>query len=146
MRRAIMRVEPPKPLVAMALAALSIGIFNMFAWREAKAKALYLDHCDVALANPRFSNPELGKLDIEAKTFDGDAESFERYEWYVARLAYVLDECLKLAPKPHWYRTALTQLANHKAYFASDYYHRQEYLPHYSKRMRILIARTARSS
>ena len=34
---------------------------------------------------------------------------------------------------------ALTQLANHKHYFASDYYVRQDYLQHYSARMRKLI-------
>ena len=34
---------------------------------------------------------------------------------------------------------AKTQLANHKHYFASDYYARQNYLKHYSPKMRRLI-------
>ena len=50
-----------------------------------------LSMCDIALANPQFSNPDLGKLDLRSKTFDGEATQFERYEWYVARLVYSLD-------------------------------------------------------
>ena len=45
----------------------------------------YLGQCDAALRDPQFSNPELGKLDLRSRTFDGDDKQFERYEWYVAR-------------------------------------------------------------
>jgi hypothetical protein len=109
-------------------------------WVSEKAKKLYLSQCDVSLANPRFSSPDLAKLDVRAKTFDGKAEEFERYEWYVARLVYTLDECLSLCPTPQWYAVAKTQLGNHKTYFSSDYYRNQDYLWHYSLRMRMLIA------
>lgn len=143
MWRPVARVEPPMPLMAAAFAALSVGVLNMLSWREAKAKELYLGHCDVALAHPKFSNPDLATLDLRARTVDGSKESFEQYEWYVARLVYTLDECLKLAPVRHWYKTAETQLANHKRYFSSDYYLNQAYLPHYSKRMQMLIRSAA---
>ena len=79
-------------------------------------------------------------------SFDGEAELFERYEWYVARLIYTLDECLALAPIPQWYAVAKTQLANHKKYFASDYYKKQDYLSHYSLRMRMLIEQQAEAA
>ncbi|MBV9694803.1 MAG: hypothetical protein JO261_13985, partial [Alphaproteobacteria bacterium] len=115
-------------------------------WREAKAKELYLGHCDVALSHPKFSNPELAALDLDARTLDGSREAFEQYEWYVARLVYTLDECLKLSSTRHWYKTAQTQLANHKDYLSSDYYRDQGYLPHYSKRMQILIAHQQRAA
>ncbi len=126
------------PLAMMIVAGIGVGaaVLTMLAWRGEKAKKLYLSHCDVALANPRFSSPDLAKLDLKARTFDGSAEEFERYEWYVARLVYTLDECLSLAPIPQWYAVAKTQLANHKKYFASDYYK-------YSLRMRMLIGQQA---
>jgi hypothetical protein len=143
MWRPVARIEPPLPLMAAAIATLSVGVFSMLSWREVKAKELYLGHCDTAMAYPEFSKPDTGALDIGAQTFGGDAQAFEQYEWYVARLVYTLDECLKLAPLPHWYETAKTQLSAHKRYFASDYYAQQDYLPHYSKRMQMLIKRAA---
>ena len=141
MRRPIATVEPPVPLMIAAAAGIGAAIITMLSWRSEKAKKLYLSQCDVALANPKLSNPELARLDMDSKTFDGSAEEFERYEWYVARLVYVLDECLHLCPTPQWYSVAKTQLGNHKAYFASDYYRSQDYLSHYSVRMRMLITR-----
>jgi hypothetical protein len=99
----------------------------------------YLGQCDVALREPHFSNPELGKLDLRDRTFDGEKREFERYEWYVARLVYVLDAAMRLAPWQQWSAVAKTQLANHRHYFASDYYAKQDYLKHYSGRMRRLI-------
>jgi hypothetical protein len=131
------------PLMIAAFVGIGSAVLTMLAWRGEKAKKLYLSHCDVALANPRFSSPDLAKLDLKAKIFDGSAEEFERYEWYVARLVYTLDECLSLAPIPQWYSVARTQLSNHKEYFASDYYQNQDYLSHYSLRMRMLIEQQA---
>jgi hypothetical protein len=139
-------VQPPLPMMIAAFIGIGGAVLTMLAWRGEKAKKLYLSHCDVALANPRFSSPELGKLDLREKTFDGEAELFERYEWYVARLVYTLDECLALAPIPQWYAVAKTQLANHKKYFASDYYKKQDYLSHYSLRMRMLIEQQAEAA
>jgi hypothetical protein len=46
---------------------------------------------------------------------------------------------MRLAPFQPWGEVAKTQLANHKHYFASDYYARQNYLRHYSPMMRRLI-------
>jgi hypothetical protein len=134
------------PLMIAAFVGIGSAVMTMLAWRGEKAKKLYLSHCDVALANPRFSSPDLAKLDLKTKTFDGSAEEFERYEWYVARLVYTLDECLALAPIPQWYAVARTQLANHKKYFASDYYQNQDYLSHYSLRMRMLIEQQAEAA
>jgi hypothetical protein len=143
MWRSVARIELPMPLKVAAFGALCTGLVSMLTWREVKAKELYLDHCDVAIANPEFSNPELAALDLDAHTVNGSREAFEQYEWYVARLVYTLDECLKLSPVRHWYKTAESQLANHKAYFACAYYRQQRYLPHYSKRMQMLIRRAA---
>ena len=103
------------------------------------AAMLYAGQCEAALANPQFSNPELGKLDLRDKTFDGEKAQFERYEWYVARLVYALDGAMRLAPYQQWRAVTKTQLANHKQYFSSEYYVRQGYLAHYSRRMRKLI-------
>ena len=99
----------------------------------------YLGLCDAAMREPQFSNPELGKIDLRERTFDGEKAKFERYEWYVARLVYALDVAMRLAPWQEWSAVAKTQLANHSHYFASDYYVRQNYLSHYSPRMRRLI-------
>jgi len=57
----------------------------------------------------------------------------------VARLVYSLDAAMRMAPFQQWGAVAETQLANHKQYFASDYYAKQDYLKHYSGRMRRLI-------
>ena len=124
---------------ASALIAIVMTLAQMHSNRTHYAALHYLSQCDAALANPQFANPELGKLDLRAKTFDGEAKQFERYEWYVARLVYVLDASMRLAPFQQWRQVALTQLANHRHYFASEYYAKQDYLKHYSTRMRKLI-------
>jgi hypothetical protein len=121
--------------VTIFVATVTAALASRTYW----ATALYAGQCDAALANPKFSNPDLGKLDLRDKTFDGQKTEFERYEWYVARLVYVLDGALRLAPYQPWRKVAKTQLSNHKHYFASDYYARQDYLSHYSHRMRKLI-------
>ncbi len=122
-----------------ALIAIALTVTQLFGNRTYHATVHYLSQCDVALANPQFSNPELGKIDFDGHTFDGDAIQFERYEWYVARLIYTLDAAMRQAPFQQWGQVAKTQLAYHKRYFASDYYTKQNYLKHYSGRMRKLI-------
>ena len=107
--------------------------------RATKAKELYLAQCDVAMANPLLSNPDDDTLDFTSGRLAGSKEGFERYEWYVARLIYVLDECLRLNPDGEWEAVARTQLASHRGYLASDYFMKQGYLSHYSPRMRALI-------
>ena len=122
-----------------ALLAAALTLTQMHSNRTYYAAMHYLGQCDVAMREPQFSNPELGRLDVPAHTFDGDARQFERYEWYVARLVYALDVAMRLAPFQQWNEVAKTQLANHKHYFASDYYAHQDYLKHYSGRMRRMI-------
>ena len=137
MTNIIAKLRPPLPLVLAVLATAGIGIANMFSWRHAKAKELYLAQCDVALAHPRLSDPV--ELDMGSQTMGGSKQEFERYEWYVARLVYTLDECLRLCPDAQWDAVAKTQLGAHREYFNSDYYARQDYLQHYSPRMRMMI-------
>jgi hypothetical protein len=122
-----------------ALIAVALTLTQLQGNRTYHAVVHYLSQCDVALANPQFANPDLGKLDLRAKTFDGEAKEFERYEWYVARLVYTLDAAMRQAPFQQWKQVAKTQLADHKHYFASEYYAKQDYLRHYSGRMRKLI-------
>ena len=122
-----------------ALVAVVLTLTQMHGNRTHHAAIHYLGHCDVALREPQFSNPELGKLDMRGRTFDGDKREFERYEWYVARLVYSLDAAMRIAPFQRWGAVARTQLAVHKQYFASDYYAKQDYLKHYSPQMRRLI-------
>jgi hypothetical protein len=122
-----------------ALIAVALTLTQLQGNRTYHATVHYLSQCDVALANPQFSNPELGKLDLRTKTFDGETKEFERYEWYVARLVYTLDSAMRQAPFQQWAQVAKTQLANHKHYFASEYYAKQDYLKHYSTRMRKMI-------
>ena len=122
-----------------ALVAAGLSVTLIMDNRTHYAVMHYLSQCDAAMREPRFSNPELGKLDLRDKTFDGEKLQFERYEWYVARLVYVLDAAMRLSPWQQWTQVAKTQLASHKHYFASDYYAKQDYLKHYSGRMRRLI-------
>ena len=122
-----------------ALVAVFLTLAQMHGNRSHHAALHYTGQCDAALREPQFSNPELGKLDLRAHTFDGEKREFERYEWYVARLVYALDGAMRLAPYQQWRAVAKTQLASHKQYFSSEYYVRQGYLAHYSRRMRKLI-------
>jgi hypothetical protein len=122
-----------------ALLAVLLTLTQMHSNRTHYAATHYLSQCDAAMREPQFSNPDLGKLDLRDHTFDGDKCQFERYEWFVARLVYSLDAAMRLAPFQQWREVAKTQLANHKHYFASDYYARQDYLKHYSPKMRRLI-------
>jgi hypothetical protein len=122
-----------------ALVAACLSVTLIVSNRTHYAAMHYTGQCDAAMREPRFSNPELGKIDMRDRTFDGEKIQFERYEWYVARLVYVLDAAMRLAPWQQWTQVAKTQLANHRHYFASDYYAKQDYLKHYSGRMRRLI-------
>jgi|GEM_PF-2246516 hypothetical protein len=122
-----------------ALVAVVLTVTQMQGTRSHNAVLHYLGQCDVAMREPQFSNPELGKLDLRDRTFDGEKQQFERYEWYVARLVYSLDAAMRLAPFQQWRAVALTQLAAHKHYLASEYYAKQDYLKHYSAQMRRLI-------
>jgi hypothetical protein len=122
-----------------ALVAACLSAILIMSNRTHYAVMHYLSQCDAAMREPRFSDPQLGKLDMRDRTFDGEKIQFERYEWYVARLVYVLDSAMRLAPWQQWTQVAKTQLANHRHYFASDYYAKQDYLQHYSGRMRRLI-------
>jgi hypothetical protein len=122
-----------------ALIAVALTLTQLQGNRTYHAVVHYLSQCDVAMANPQFANPELGKLDLGSKTFDGKPDQFERYEWYVARLVYSLDSAIRQAPFQQWTTVAKTQLGYHKNYFASEYYAKQNYLQHYSPRMRKLI-------
>ena len=122
-----------------ALVAVFLTVTQMQGNRTHHAALHYISQCDVAMREPQFSNPELGKLDLRDKTFDGKKDQFERYEWYVARLVYSLDAAMRLAPFQQWTQVAKTQLASHRQYFASDYYAKQDYLKHYSARMRRMI-------
>jgi hypothetical protein len=129
-----------------ALVAVVLTLTQMHGNRTHHASLHYIGQCDVALREPQFSNPELGKLDMHDRTFDGDKREFERYEWYVARLVYSLDAAIRIAPFQRWGAVARTQLAVHKQYFASDYYAKQDYLKHYSPRMRRLIQQQQRAA
>jgi hypothetical protein len=133
-------------IALMLFVLMVIAVGQALRWRALQAKVLYLAQCDVAMRYPRFSNPELMKLDLTEKTADGDRDAFEAYEWFVARLVYVLDEALRFWPSSEWVAVANTQLATHKRYFASDYYTKQNYLPHYSSRMRALIEKQRRAA
>ena len=138
------------PALAVWIGILFLGVFFLLAlvhdlrWRSRAAMTLYLGQCDVALEYPRFSNPELMKLNTSHKTADGEKETFECYEWFVARLVYVLDEALRINPSKRWRAVARTQLANHSDYFGSAYYRKQDYFAHYSARMRRLIEEARR--
>ena len=129
-----------------ALVAAGLSLILISANRTHFAVMHYLSQCDAAMREPQFSNPELGKLDVQHHTFDGERRQFERYEWYVARLVYALDAAMRLAPWQEWSAVAKTQLANHRQYFASEYYARQDYLKHYSGRMRRLIQQQRRAA
>jgi len=133
------KVSTSPLLVLTAVAGLGAAIAHVLDTRSIRAKKLYLDQCDRALEHPKFANPMLMRLDFEARTADDSAELFESYEWYVARLVYVLDEILRLQPIPEWFSVADTQLSCHGDYFSSSYYAEQHYHSHYSPRVRALI-------
>ena len=132
-------------LPLIGLAALLFALWHLGRMRSAEAKSLYLTQCDTALKFPQFANPE-GGLDMRSRTVGGDKTAFEQYEWYVARLVYVLDECMMLSRTSRWRAVAQTQLGLHKHYFGSDYYKKQDYLPHYSPSMRRLIEEQAHAA
>jgi hypothetical protein len=143
------------PLAIVGAVFTGIAIVNIIKWQAAggrerfqamvsgrratKAKEFYLAQCDVALANPSLSSPDEDTLDFASGRLAGSKDAFERYEWYVARLIYTLDECLRLNPEGQWESVAKTQLRSHRVYLASDYYMKQGYLSHYSPCMRTLI-------
>ncbi|HKD46325.1 MAG TPA: hypothetical protein VKB67_01420 [Rhizomicrobium sp.] len=124
---------------ASALIAAILSILLLMGHRTHYSVLHYIGQCDAAMREPQFANPELGRLNLSDGTFDGEKREFERYEWYVARLIYVLDAAMCLTPWQQWGAVANTELAGHRQYLASDYFARQNYLAHYSPRMRRLV-------
>jgi hypothetical protein len=87
--------------VTAAFAVIALG----FAWAqirsarvaqlEATLQELNRDQNRASMENPRFANPQLGKISFENETFDGDRDQFERYVWFVVLGLVLCEHALK---------------------------------------------------
>ena len=109
------------------LVALWIYIGERRAERESFAKDLVKEFTLLAFENPKFSDPELAVIDYSKKTFDGSAELFSKYEWFVDIMLWADNEILTMADSDRWRRYVKNCLETHCEYLRSGLYGKYEY-------------------
>ena len=120
-----------------AAVALLIYIGERRAERESFAKDLVREFTLLAFENPKFSDPELAAIDYSKKTFDGSAELFSKYEWFVDIMLWADNEILTMANTKRWRRYVRNCLDTHREYLRAGLYEKYEY--YFAKPLRQLM-------
>jgi hypothetical protein len=110
--------------------------------REATAHGWFHDYEVRCFENPRFANPELAKIDFVEGTFDGEKESFEKYEWFVSLMLNAGEAILNVRPTSDWKNSVKSQIKFHHAYLNSDRVRKARHIEqNYGKKFQKLIGR-----
>lgn len=127
--------------LVMAAAAIAALIYahlqiaeNKRAERRGNANELWRETLRLAFDNPKLSDPtlKLAEFDYEARTIDGSAELFQKYELYVDTILNASEEILEVSPTKEWDAAVRIQLKPHRDYFMSPYYRSSGYLEQYA--------------
>src|SRR5262245_16043567 len=126
--------------LVMAAAAIAALIYahlqiaeNKRAERRGNANELWRETLRLAFDNPKLSDPtlKLVEFDYEARTIDGSAEMFQKYELYVDTILNASEEILEVSPTKEWDAAMRIQLKPHCDYLLSPYYQKSGYLDQY---------------
>ena len=137
--------------LATVIAAVVAIVAIFFGWRqftaqvhlqrEATAKSIFRDYLMAAVDYPRFASPHLCEIDYKKETFDGEAETYQRYTWFVSVLLLASDQILQIKPTETWMRSIKVQLAYHWRYLLKDF---EALRPEYSDVLGALVDEVVR--
>jgi hypothetical protein len=134
--------------IVMALAAVIALVYahvqiteGRNAERRANAHELWRESMHVAFDHPQFSNPslKLADFDYEAKTINGSAELFQKYEMYVDTILSAGDDVLEVLPTKEWDKTLRIELKQHRDYLRSAHFQSSGYLEQYTPKFRAYL-------
>lgn len=84
------------------------------------AKTIYREYLAMAIDNPMFSSASYPLDSPRMHAFWNDADTRERYEFYVAHLLFAAEEILALTKLPEWRDAMRLHLQYHGLYLATD--------------------------
>ena len=106
--------------------------------RRGSADTIWRQYELLCIEHPDFACPELSNLDLDRKTFDGDARKFISYEYFVSFLLWASEEILGVyGHEKDWEDSILDETDWHHKYLTSAYF--EEYLPTTSAEMKKMI-------
>jgi hypothetical protein len=110
-------------IVAAVIAAFSLVVAlrafraNRQNQRDTIVQRAFSDYLKMAMDHPEFAFPPDHTLDHDAQTFDGKAEEFGRYEWYLSGVLNTVHLILEVeGDTPLWRETMHNQIAYHWQY------------------------------
>jgi hypothetical protein len=126
-------------VIAALAAVFTLGIYfgQRVADRRSFAKGLVREYVELAFNNPRYANPKIAQLDIDARTFDGSREKFEKYERFVDFVLWTDEELLGILKDDRWRASVRFNLENHFAYLKAELY--GEYETYFSEELNGMI-------
>ena len=134
--------------IVMALAAIIALIYahvqiseGRDAERRANAHELWRESMRVAFDHPQFSDPslKLADFDYQAKTINGSAELFQKYEMYMDTILSASEDVLEGLPTQEWNKTVRIELRQHRDYLRSPHFQNSGYLEQYTPKFRAYI-------
>jgi hypothetical protein len=132
----------------MALAAVIALIYAHVQINEARdserrtdARDLWRESVRVAFEYPQLADPSLnlGDFNNEAKTIDGSAELFQKYEMYMDTILTASEEVLDVLPTKEWEKTVRNELKQHRDYLRSPHFQNSGFREQYTPKFRAYI-------
>jgi hypothetical protein len=106
--------------------------------KKNSAETIWRQYELLCIRHPDFACPELSKLDINRKTFDGTVQKFISYEYFVSFLLYACEDIEEVyGDEQDWIDSILDELDWHQEYLTSEYF--SEYLPTIAPKIRQII-------
>lgn len=127
-------------IVALAYAHVQITE-GRDAERRAEARDLWRDSVQVAFEYPQLADPSLKLADFnyEAKTINGSAELFQKYEMYMDTILTASEEVLDVSPTKEWEKTVRNELKQHRDYLVSPHFQNSGFREQYTPKFRAYI-------
>jgi hypothetical protein len=134
--------------IVMALAAVIALVYahvqiteGRNAERRANAHELWRESMRVAFDHPQFADPslKLADFDYQAKTINGSAELFQKYEMYMDTILSASDDVLEVLPTKEWDKTLRLELRQHRDYLRSPHFQNSGYLEQYTPKFRAYL-------
>ena len=117
--------------VVMALAAVIALVYahvqiteGRDAERRSDARDLWRESVRVAFDYSHLADPslKLADFDYDAKTINGSAELFQKYEMYMDTILTASDDVLDVLPTREWEKTVRIEFKQHRDYLRSRHF------------------------
>ena len=134
--------------VVMALAAVIALVYahvQITEGRDAElrsdARELWRESLRLAFEYPQLADPslKLGDFNYEAKTVNGSAELFQKYEMYMDTILTASEEVLAVLPSAEWEKTVRNELKQHRDYLRSPHFQNSGFREQYTPKFRAYV-------